>query len=152
MVKSVRFFYLPLGIPLLIGMFLTGCGEQPAKVAPEPPKVEVGHPVTRELVEEDQYNGWIDASASVEVRSRVRGYIQKVHFQDGDLVQSGQLLFELDPRPFEVQIAQAEANGRAFEAQKIAAEKELARYTELVKSGAVSRQEVEKGGSGCRRV
>jgi RND family efflux transporter MFP subunit len=113
-------------------------------VAPEPPKVEVGHPITRELVEEDQYNGWLDASASVDVRSRVRGYIQKVHFLDGDLVQPGQLLFELDPRPFEVQIAQAEANGRAFEAQKIAAQKELARYTELVKSGAVSQQEVEK--------
>jgi RND family efflux transporter MFP subunit len=129
---------------LLAGIALIGCGTPPEKTAPEPPKVEVGHPVTRELTEEDQYNGWLEASSIVEVRSRVRGYIQKVYFKDGDNVKAGDLLFELDPRPFEVQIAQSKANGQAFEAQKVAAQKELARYNELVKSGAVSRQEVEK--------
>jgi RND family efflux transporter MFP subunit len=144
MVISAKFSCLSTGIMLLAAVALTGCGTPPAKTAPEPPKVEVGHPVTRELTEEDQYNGWLEASATVEVRSRVRGYIQKVHFKDGDNVQAGQMLFELDPRPFEVQIAQAEAQSRAFEAQKIAAQKELARYSELVKSGAVSKQEVEK--------
>jgi RND family efflux transporter MFP subunit len=129
---------------LLAGIALIGCGTPPEKTVPESPKVEVGHPIARELTEEDQYNGWLEASAIVEVRSRVRGYIQKVHFKDGDNVAAGDILFELDPRPFEVQIAQSKANGRAFEAQKIAAQKELARYNELVKSGAVSRQEVEK--------
>jgi RND family efflux transporter MFP subunit len=80
----------------------------------------------------------------VEVRSRVRGYIQKVHFQDGDQVQAGQMLFELDPRPFQVQIDQAVARSKAYEAQKVAAEKDVARYLELIKSGAVSKQELEK--------
>ena len=80
----------------------------------------------------------------MEVRSRVRGYIQKVHFLDGDTVKAGDMLFELDPRPFQVQIDQAIARSRAYEAQKIAAEKDVARYLELVKSGAVSKQELDK--------
>jgi RND family efflux transporter MFP subunit len=80
----------------------------------------------------------------VEVRSRVRGHIQKVHFKDGDSVVAGQPLFDLDPRPFQVQVDQAVAQGRAFEAQKVAAQKDVARYEELIKSGAVSKQELEK--------
>jgi len=129
----------------LLGLALAGCGGSPASPeAPPPPKVDVGHPVTRELTDEDDYNGWLQASAVVEVRARVRGHIQKVHFQDGDQVQAGQLLFELDPRPFQVQIDQAIARSKALEAQKVAAVKELARYQELVKSGAVSKSELEK--------
>ena len=96
-------------VPLLaLGLLtLSGCAQKPAVVEPPPPKVEVGHPVTRELTDEDDYNGWLQASAEVEVRARVRGHIQKVHFKDGDFVQPEQLLFELDPRPFQVKIDQA---------------------------------------------
>jgi len=107
-------------------------------------QVDVGHPVSRELTDEDDYNGWLQASAVVEVRARVRGHIQKVHFQDGDLVKAGQLLFELDPRPFQVQIDQAIARSKAMEAQKVAAVKELARYAELIKTGSVSKSDYEK--------
>lgn len=132
-------------IGLLLGVTCVGCGGAPASSeAPPPPKVDVGHPVTRELTDEDDYNGWLQASAVVRVHSRVRGHIQKVHFQDGDQVAAGQLLFELDPRPFQVQIDQAIARSKALEAQKVAAVKELARYQELVKSGAVSKSELEK--------
>jgi RND family efflux transporter MFP subunit len=135
-----RFF-----VGLLLSLVLAGCGGSPVSTeAPPPPKVEVSHPVTRELTEEDDYNGWLQASAVVDVRARVRGHIQKVHFQDGDLVKAGQLLFELDPRPYQVQIDQAVARSKAMEAQEVAAVKELARYTELVKSGSVSKSELEK--------
>jgi RND family efflux transporter MFP subunit len=134
-----------LSIGLLLGLACAGCGGSPAsKEAPPPPKVDVGHPVTRELTDEDDYNGWLQASAVVEVRARVRGHIQKVHFQDGDLVKAGQLLFELDPRPFQVQIDQALARSKAMAAQKVAAVKELARYTELIKTGSVSKSDYEK--------
>ena len=60
------------------------------------------------------------------------------------MVQKGQLLFELDPRPFQVEINQALAKAKALEAQKVAAEKDVARYTELLKSGGASRQQLEK--------
>ena len=132
-------------VGLLLGLAFSGCGGSPVSTeAPPPPKVEVGHPVSRELTDEDDYNGWLEATAVVEVRARVRGHIQKVHFQDGDLVKAGQLLFELDPRPFQVQIDQAIARSKAMEAQKVAAVKELARYAELIKTGSVSKSDYEK--------
>ena len=94
----------------------------------------VAHPIVRDLTDEDDYNGWLVAHDTLEVRSRVRGHIRQVHFKDGDIVQKGQLLFELDPRPFQVEINQALAQAKALEAQKVAADKDVVRYTELLKS------------------
>ena len=114
---------------LLLGTYAAGCSKSPdASTSPPPPKVEVGHPTVREITDEDEYNGWLESSAVVEVRSRVRGHILKIHFKDGDTVQAGQPLFDLDPRPFQVQVDQAIAQSHAFEAQKLAAEKDVARY------------------------
>ena len=88
---------------------------------------------------------WLEAFKTVEVRSRVRGHITKVHFNDGDIVKEGQPLFDLDPAPFEVEVKQAEAQMKAFEAQKVAAEKDVARYTESAASReAASQQQLEK--------
>ena len=109
-----------------------------------PPRVSVQHPQQRPIVDSDQYNGWLQAAETVDVRAHVRGHIQKVHFHDGDLVQQGQLLFELDPRPFQVAINETLAQAEAFQAQKTAAEKQVARNRELVKSGAASQRELEK--------
>jgi RND family efflux transporter MFP subunit len=139
------------GIPLLpvaailFSLAAAGCGGTVAEPrAPAAPKVTVGHPVQRDLVDEEDFSGWLEASATVEVRARVRGHIQKVHFKDGDIVESGQLLFELDPRSFQISIDQAKAQSEAYEAQKNAAEKDVARYTELVKTGGASKQQLEK--------
>lgn len=134
-------------LTLLVILLLAagGCGEKSSASAPAAiPRVTVAHPVVRELVDEDDYNGWLQASETVEVRSRVRGHIQKVAFQDGDLVQAGRLLFELDPRPFQVAIDEAKAQAKALDAQRVAAEKNVARYRELLRSRAVSEQEYEK--------
>jgi RND family efflux transporter MFP subunit len=106
--------------------------------------VTVSHPEVREIVEEDEYTGWLAASATVDVRSRVRGPIKAIHFHDGDLVSKDQLLFEIDPDPFLVQVQQSEAQARALEAQKAAAQKDVARFQELVKTGGASRQQLEK--------
>jgi RND family efflux transporter MFP subunit len=132
-------------LPLLAALSIAGCdrtdGTAKQKSAP---RVTVAHPAVRQLTDEDDYNGWLEAYETVEVRSRVRGHIQAIHFKDGDVVRKGQLLFELDPRPFQAEINQALANAKALEAQKVAAEKDLARYTELIKTGAASRQQLEK--------
>ncbi len=110
----------------------------------QPPKVTVSNPIQRELVDEEDFSGWLQSSEVVEVRARVRGYIEKVHFWDGDLVEKDTLLFELDPRPFQVAIDEAIAQSGAYEAQKVAAEKDVDRYTELVKSGGASKQQLDK--------
>ena len=106
MLAPDRFIHSRLLVVLLLGSAAVSCKQSAAVPSPPPPKVEVSHPMTRELTDEDEFNGWLQASSVVEVRSRVKGYIQKIHFQDGDLVKVGDMLFELDPRPFQVQIDQ----------------------------------------------
>ena len=115
-------------IALLSAIVAVGCDKPQEAAAAPPPKVTVGRPIERELLDEADFNGWLRASETVELRARVRGHIQKIHFQDGDLVEKDQLLIELDPRPFQAQVDQAIAQGEAFDAQKVAAEKQVVRY------------------------
>lgn len=132
-------------LAVLVCAMQTGCRRaQVEGVQSAPPKVSVSHPVVRELVDEDDYTGWLRASATVDVRARVRGHIQKVSFQDGDMVERGQLLFELDPRPFQVAIDQSTAQVKVFEAQKNAADKDVARRRVLLRANAVSQEEFDK--------
>src|SRR5437870_3062758 len=81
-----------------------GCETPPPPLAPQPPKVTVMHPEQRELSDHEEFNGWMAADKSVEVRARVKGHINKIHFKDGQFVKKGDLLFELDPRPFQAEI------------------------------------------------
>src|SRR5690349_10544488 len=86
---------------------LSGWGETPAAATPAAPKVTVQPPTARELTDFAEYNGWIDASKTVEIRARVRGHIHKVNFSDGQMVKADTVLFELDPRPFQSDIERA---------------------------------------------
>ena len=121
-----------------------GCEKPPARVEPPPPKVTVAHPEMRELTDYDQYNGWLDAVDTVEIRARVRGHIQKIDFTDGQLVKKGDLLFELDPRPFESDIGRAKDQKGIADAQLVAAQKEFARLKELLTRGGASQSQVDK--------
>jgi RND family efflux transporter MFP subunit len=123
---------------------LAGCNKAaPARAEPPPPKVTVARPELRQVVDSDQYNGWLQSVETVDVRARVRGHLDKVHFADGDLVKKGQLLFELDPRPIQADVDRATDQVKIFEAQWTAASKEEARLKELVTKGGASRSQVE---------
>src|SRR4051812_47767893 len=113
---------LLIGACALIGSF--GCEAPPPSVAPPPPKVTVMHPEQRELSDHEEFNGWMSADKSVDVRARVKGHIKKIHFKDGQYVKKGDLLFELDPRPFQAEIERAKDGLKVYEAQKNAADKE----------------------------
>ena len=76
----------------------------PPRAEPPPPKVTVARPEMRQVVDYDQYNGWLQPVETVDIRSRVRGHLDKIHFTDGDLVKKDQLLFELDPRPIQADV------------------------------------------------
>ena len=104
----------------------------------------MAHPQQRTLVDEDDYNGWLEAAETVDVRSRVRGHIDKIGFTDGQIVKKGDLLFQLDPRPFEAEVGSARDQLRVIEAQKVAADRDYDRMKELVVDGAVSKQEADK--------
>jgi len=130
---------------VLAALTLAGCGRTTGSdKSKEAPRVTVAHPVVRELQDEDDYNGWLTAFKTVEVRARVRGHIKKVHFNDGEIVKEGQPLFDLDPAPFDANIKQAEAQAKALDAQKAAALKDVARYAALIQSGGATKQQLDK--------
>jgi RND family efflux transporter MFP subunit len=120
------------------------CAKKAEAPPPAPPKVTVAHPEQRTLVDEDIYTGWLEAAETVDVRSRVRGHIEKIGFTDGQVVKKGDLLFQLDPRPFEADVGQARDQLRIAEAQKVAADRDYDRMKELVATGAVSKTEADK--------
>src|SRR3954462_15581329 len=91
-------------------VWLAGCRENDAQVADAPPPpVTVSQPVVRKITPQDDYEGRIAAAEKVEVRARVRGHLLKVNFSAGQRVKKGDLLYEIDPRPYKASHDAAEA-------------------------------------------
>jgi len=104
-----------------------------ADAPPAPPAVTVSQPVQRELVEWDEYTGQFAAKEYVEIRARVSGYLTEIHFEDGQLIKEGDLLFVIDPRPYEATLAAARAQLAQGNAQVELATRQLERTAELRK-------------------
>lgn len=124
---------------------LAACGErQQQGEAPPPPAVTVAKPVLREIVDHDEYVGRFTAVNSVEIRARVSGYLEKVHFKDGQLVKEGDLLFAIDRRPFENTLAQARASLTQAKASFAFAEADLGRGQQLLRERTIAEQNYEQ--------
>src|SRR5437899_7790156 len=139
--------FLGIGSALALGLCLgaAGCARAPAEgLAAEPVSVPVSFPVEREVTDYTDFTARIAAVDSVEVRAHVWGYLQKVNFKEGALVKKGDILFELDPRPYEALLNQAKAKVAQDQAQLTFDEAEYQRYLKLVGSGAVSRSDMDK--------
>ena len=130
-----------LAVTLVVGSF--GCRGSREPPAPPPPKVTVSRPVEREIVEWDEYTGRLQATDSFEVRARVSGYLQSIHFADGAMVKEGDLLFVIDPRPYEAVLARARADVESAKARVAVAGTELARARTLLPSHAASQEQTE---------
>ena len=141
--KTTAFHAYAIALLAAAQLALPGCDSPAPRADPPPPKVSVAKPEVRQIVDFDQYNGWLQSVETVDVRSRVRGHLDKIHFVDGDLVQKGQLLFELDPRPIQAEIDGTKDQVKIYEAQWVAASKEEARLKELVGRGGASRSQVD---------
>ena len=130
------------GVVLVLAPLLASCGEsqQPTRAAPPPPSVTVAKPVARTIVDQDEYVGRFVAVDAVEIRARVWGYLEAVHFTDGQVVKKGELLFTLDRRPYQVALDQARANLAQARATLAFAEADLARAQQLVRDGTVTQQ------------
>jgi RND family efflux transporter MFP subunit len=123
---------------------LNACQQQQAAAPPPPPpKVTVSQPVVRDVVEWDEFTGRLEAVESVEVRARVSGYLQSVHFTDGAIVKKGALLFVIDPRPYQAELNRAKATLEQAIARYERTQKDFARAQQLVKSRAISAEEVD---------
>ncbi len=109
-------------------------GEQGAATAPPPPAVTVAKPFIKEMQEWADFTGQFEAPELVEVRPRVSGYLESVDFTDGQLVKKGDLLFVIEPRPFELALETAKAQQAQAEAQLDLAKAQLARTAQLRKN------------------
>jgi RND family efflux transporter MFP subunit len=106
--------------------------------------VSVSRPIEREITDYADYTARTAAVDSVEVRAHVWGYLQKVNFKEGAVVKKDDVLFELDPRPYEALLNQAKAKVNQDEAQLTYDEAEYQRNLKLVSTGAVSRSDLDK--------
>jgi multidrug efflux system membrane fusion protein len=128
----------------LVLMSVLGCDvSKPPLAESPPPAVTVSQPVARDVIDYDDYEGRIAARPTVDVRARVRGYLIKINFEDGEIVKKDQLLFEIDPRAYKADLDGAEAQKAAGEAAFKVAQAIAERDARLVGTGAVSRQDYE---------
>ena len=127
----------------LLALTATGCAQEPP-LPPPPPTVSVATPLQRDVVDWDDYVGRFEAPQDVQVMPRVSGQITRIGFQEGRDVRAGQLLFEIDPRPYRAALAQAQAEVARASATLANARTELARSASLLAQQAVSREEYEQ--------
>ena len=125
-----------------LGWRLVGGGAsesgQAAAAAPPPPKVTVAAPLHKDIVEWNEYTGQFQAVEEVEIRSRVSGYLDQIHFRDGEIVEAGDLLFTIDSRPFDIAVSSAKAQLSEAKARLDLANAQLARAQQLRKGDNVS--------------
>ena len=110
---------------------------------PAPPVVKVAEVVQRDVPIYVEAIGQTRGSTEIEVRARVEGFIESVNYEEGGFVRKGQLLYAIDPRPFEAGVAQATAETARAEAQLARAAQDVALYEPLVAKNAISRQEYD---------
>ncbi|HKC32523.1 MAG TPA: efflux RND transporter periplasmic adaptor subunit [Xanthobacteraceae bacterium] len=130
----------PLIVASGMAVLLASCGEDQKAAAPPPPVVTVAHPTRRTVIDMDEYVGRFVAVNSVEIRARVSGYLDEVHFTDGQMVKQGDLLFSIDKRPFQTSLDQARANLAQARANSAFAEADLARGAQLVRDKTITEQ------------
>jgi RND family efflux transporter MFP subunit len=132
-----------IGLLVLAGAIL-GChsGESTVKDLP-PPAVSVSHPVVRNVINHDDYDGRIAAIRKVDIRTKARGYLIKITFTDGEVVDTGKLLYEIDPRPYQEAVKAAEAKEKGAEGNMEYAKSEYARVYKLARQRAASQEEAE---------
>lgn len=128
-----------------LATLVVGCGDSSQKpAAPPPPQVTVAKPTKRSVSDFDEYVGRFVAVNSVEVRARVSGYLDGIHFKDGQTVKQGDLLFTIDKRPFQNAVDQARANLNAAKANLAFTEADFTRGQQLVRDKTITDQTFEQ--------
>ena len=132
-------------LALAILVILPGCKPPAAQYAPPPPpEVTVTTPVKQSMMNALEFTGITRGVESVEVRARVKGYIEKRFVEGGQRVKAGDMLYTIDPREFQASVSQAEAQIATQESQLKLAEVTLSRVNEAVQKEAAARLELDK--------
>lgn len=140
-IPTVTTIFVPLGLALL-----AGCDTQAdnAQQAPPPPEVSVAEVLVQDVRYWDEFTGHVEAVETVELRPRVAGYIERINYTEGQLVDKGDVLFVIDQRPYQAELSRAEADLQRAEASAELARAEAARAEALAQSRAISREELDQ--------
>jgi RND family efflux transporter MFP subunit len=132
------------GVLLLSAVLLTACGGGEPQGQMPTPQVQVATPLVERVADWDEFTGRFDAPEHVDVRARVSGYLDAVHFEDGARVEAGQRLFTIDARPFQAELAAAEGRLVQARAELSQARTDLERAERLIASRTISEEAVEQ--------
>ncbi|WP_018232133.1 efflux RND transporter periplasmic adaptor subunit [Thioalkalivibrio thiocyanodenitrificans] len=148
----IRNGFVAVATAALVGM-LPGCesAAQPDSTPP-PPAVSVAEVLLRDVVHWDEFTGRIEAAEAVDLRPRVSGYIERVDYEEGGVVEKGDVLFTIDQRPYRAAFEQARAELARAEAQAALARSELARAGRLAESRAISAEEHDQRQAAARQA
>jgi membrane fusion protein, multidrug efflux system len=122
----------------LASMSILGCSEKSQVVAIPPAEVIVSHPLQKEVIQYLEFTGTTAALEFVEIRARVEGWLESIHFAPGSSVKKGDLLFVIDPRPFQAQVDQSEASLRGKQADLQLKQANLKRAQQLLSTASIS--------------
>lgn len=144
-----------VGAAALMLSFVAGCsdavGDDKGGGGPPPaPPVSVAEVFAKEVAEWDEFSGRLEAVETVEIRPRVTGYLQSVNFKAGTEVKKGQVLFAIDARPYQAEVARAEAELTRAQSVAALAKSEVARAERLLAAKAISQQEYDQRVAGNR--
>src|SRR3954462_3916829 len=138
-----RFNFGPL--IMVLALALAGCGDKSApQAAVAPPSVTIAQPTKRTVTDWDEFTGRFEAVEEVQVRARVGGYVNSVEFRDGAMVRTGDLLYVIDPRPFEAVATQADGQLADARAKVELAKRELDRALTLTLNQTVTEATVDQ--------
>ena len=142
--KRLKVILAPVTVGLGATLLLAGCRQAFTAPAPPPaPAVTVADVEERTITDWDEFIGRLEAIESVEIRPRVAGYIERVAFTAGKEVKKGELLFQIDPRPYAAELARAQAELAQARSAGALAARSLERSKKLAAGEAISREELD---------
>src|SRR6266436_2353751 len=147
--KSKNHSTAPPGLMLAIGLATlavldAGCSSSAQPKAPAPVEVSVAEVICKQIGDSDEFTGRLEAVNAVEVRPRVSGYLQSVHFKEGAIVRRGELLFQIDPRPFQAEVDRLKGDLSQAKAQRSRAQSDFARAERLHNNDGMSAEEYDR--------
>jgi RND family efflux transporter MFP subunit len=134
---------LKIGFLVLAGLGVFGCEQKQAAQAPPPPTVTVAKPIKKEIVEWEYFTAQTQAVDTVTITPRVTGYIDNITFKEGDVVHFGDLLFVIDPRPYQAALDQAKGQLEQALAQQKLNNANLERAQDLLNKNVIAKQDYD---------
>jgi RND family efflux transporter MFP subunit len=141
--NQLRQLRLAIAFAALVLVLLAGCKRVVAPQAPPPASVTVSQPLQHDVIRWDQFSGYLSSPKTVTVSARVSGLIEEAPFQEGAIVHAGDLLFRIDPRPFQADLDNKKAAVAQARAMAEKTRADFARSTELLKAEVIARSDFD---------